>query len=437
MLAQWNLNPPCLPFHHGCLRSYKVGRLRSWTVTEERSLRELVPVREKDLGLVGEGLGLGEAVGLDELLELLQGRALLAVEVRGDFEDDVRLEVAGRSAAEARNALAAEPEDLAVRSARGQLELRGSLGRGDVDFAAERRENRGDGDLDREVESVPLEDVAFADADEHIEVAVLAAAESAGPLPRKAETRAVVDAGRDLEVDLAALGDVSGAAARAARLLDGGAFAAAGRAGLADLEESAAADDDAGTAAVPALLGEREVDRAGRAEEGLVEVDVEAEGHVVAALRRVRIGAPLLASAASEEIAEAAEARPAAAAVSAENVSEHGEDVLHVHAAGPAEASGAGSALERLMAELVVTLALVGVMENVIRLGRFLELLLGDLVAGIAVGMVLHRELAIGGLDLVRRRRLRNTQDVVIIAFVSHLPYLSLRQPARRGEAFP
>jgi hypothetical protein len=44
----------------------------------------------------------------------------------------------------------------------------------------------------------------------------------------------------------------------------------------------------------------------------------------------------------------------------------------------------------------VVTLALVGVGEDGVRLGRLLELLLGGLVARVAVGVELHRELPVG-----------------------------------------
>ena len=52
------------------------------------------------------------------------------------------------------------------------------------------------------------------------------------------------------------------------------------------------------------------------------------------------------------------------------------------------------------MAEAVVEVPLVGVGEHRVRLGRLLELFLGGVVAGIAVGVVLQRQLAVRALDL-------------------------------------
>ena len=74
------------------------------------------------------------------------------------------------------------------------------------------------------------------------------------------------------------------------------------------------------------------------------------------------------------------------------------------------EAAGAAARRDRGMAEAIVARALVGVGEHGVRLGRFLELLLGGLVARVAIGMVLERQLAIGALDVLvagvaRRRR--------------------------------
>ena len=55
--------------------------------------------------------------------------------------------------------------------------------------------------------------------------------------------------------------------------------------------------------------------------------------------------------------------------------------------------------LECGMAETVIGGALVAVLEHVIGFVDFLEFVLAILVAGIAVGMPLHRELAIGGFQ--------------------------------------
>ena len=81
------------------------------------------------------------------------------------------------------------------------------------------------------------------------------------------------------------------------------------------------------------------------------------------------------------------------------------------------------------MAEAVVEAALLGVGEHRVRLGRFLELLLGRLVARIAIRVVLHRQLAVRALDLAvgracaRRRGFRSSRAC------SRLRHLHHRRP--------
>ena len=76
------------------------------------------------------------------------------------------------------------------------------------------------------------------------------------------------------------------------------------------------------------------------------------------------------------------------------------------------------------MAEAVVGGALLVVLQDVVGLVDFLELRLGLLVAGIAIRMVLHRELAVGLLQVVGARVPRHAQRGVIILF-GHLSPLS------------
>ena len=92
-------------------------------------------------------------------------------------------------------------------------------------------------------------------------------------------------------------------------------------------------------------------------------------------------------------------AETAKAAMTAEYVAEHGENVVHAETAAAETAESAGG----LKAELVILLALLRVMEHLVGLGGLLEFLLGFLVAGVAVGVVFDGYLAVGGLDLVVR----------------------------------
>jgi hypothetical protein len=69
------------------------------------------------------------------------------------------------------------------------------------------------------------------------------------------------------------------------------------------------------------------------------------------------------------------------------------------------------------VAELVIGRAFVGVLEDLIGLGDFLELGLGFRVVGIAVGVELHGELAIGALERLLVRPTIDAEHLVIIAF--------------------
>jgi len=68
--------------------------------------------------------------------------------------------------------------------------------------------------------------------------------------------------------------------------------------------------------------------------------------------------------------------------------------------------------------ELIVALALGGIGEDLVRLGAFLEAKLSlALVAIGAVGVELHRQAAIGALDLLAVGEFRDAQDFVIVSF--------------------
>ncbi len=87
------------------------------------------------------------------------------------------------------------------------------------------------------------------------------------------------------------------------------------------------------------------------------------------------------------------------------------------------------------MPEAIVARALVGVGQDRVGLGRFLELLLGGLVAGIAIGVVLQRELAVGALDVLVARVARDAQDGVVVALAHDA--LATRTSAGRSSRSP
>ena len=78
----------------------------------------------------------------------------------------------------------------------------------------------------------------------------------------------------------------------------------------------------------------------------------------------------------------------------------------------PAAAAGTSAQSEP---ERVVALALVGVGEDLVGLVDLLEARLGLRVALVDVGVVLARQLAVGGLDLLGRGGLRHPEDLVVV----------------------
>ena len=84
-----------------------------------------------------------------------------------------------------------------------------------------------------------------------------------------------------------------------------------------------------------------------------------------------------------------------------------GEDVL-----GAAKAA-AGAAH---MSEAVILRALFGIAQNVVGFRSFLEFLFRFGVARIAIRMILHRQLAIGFLDLFLAGRTLDPENFIIVA---------------------
>src|SRR4029077_19569820 len=85
-----------------------------------------------------------------------------------------------------------------------------------------------------------------------------------------------------------------------------------------------------------------------------------------------------------------------------------------------AEAEIAGTAAAVLkggMAEAVVGGTLLIVLQDVVGFVQVLELLLGRLVTRIAVRVILHRELAVGALQLLGISRFGDTEDFVKVLF--------------------
>ena len=267
--------------------------------------------------------------------------------------------------------------------------------------------------------------------DQHLQVAVDAAVARGVALARDGEHHALAHAGRNLDLHDLRTADSAFALALVTGRSDDLARTAAGRAHALGLH---AAEKDVFDARHMARAVARRAGRIGIgvlgsrtaalvAGDGLV--DLELLGDAVGDLGQRQpdldadIGAAVHAPAAGRRRTE-----PAPAEMSAENIAELRENILHREAAA-AEAAETASAARRAahagMAELVVTGTLVGVRQHVVGFCCLLELLLGLLVARILVRVILNGSLAVGLLYFVGVSVLLDAQHFVVIPLFSHL----------------
>ena len=318
------------------------------------------------------------------------------------------------AAAEHRDAFTLAKDDVVGLRPGLDLEvLVSAQGRG-LDGAAERGLGHRDRDLAVDIELVALEPGVGLDRDDDVEVSGRSALGACHAAPGDPEGLAVVDAGGDRQLEGGLLLDHAGAAAAAARAGDHLALAVAARARGLHGEEALAVDDltlavagraglrlGAGCrpAAIALLTGVAPRDRhlALDAGDGLRERDDDAGLEVRAAL----------GAAATPTASEVAEQVP-------EQVPEAAEDLVRA-----LEAAKAGPR-RPVVAVLVEELALAVVAEDLEGLGGLLEALLRLGVPRVAIRVVLHRQLAIGALDVRRDGASLDAQNLVIVALCGH-----------------
>src|SRR5205807_6626183 len=100
----------------------------------------------------------------------------------------------------------------------------------------------------------------------------------------------------------------------------------------------------------------------------------------------------------------------------------------------PSEAPRAARGRERARAPVVLA-ALLRIAEHVVGLLHALEALLGLVVAGVAVRVVLARQLPVRLLDLVLGRVLRDPQRLVVVGAGRHLAVAPTPPPRRARDA--
>src|SRR5262249_3742496 len=224
-----------------------------------------------------------------------------------------------------------------------------------------------------DVGAVALEEAMRADRHENVEITRRRAAQTGLALAGEANTRAVLDAGRDLDLQDLLLARAAGAGAARTRLVDHAPGAVAARAGALDGEEALLGAHLAvalagrtvdrlgarrGARALARLAGlrRRDLDLGVGALERILEADLEIEAQIGAA------AGTALAPAAAHELAEHL----------VEDVGEAGAEI-ELEAGGTAARS---AVLERGMAIAVVGGALLIVLQDVVGLADVLEALL-------------------------------------------------------------
>src|SRR5690348_6504173 len=237
------------------------------------------------------------------------------------------------------------------------------------------------------------------DVDDDVEVAVRTAAETRLALAAKLEPRSVVHARGDLHGQRNSLAYAALALAFRTWVRDHHALAAALTARRRDGKEALLRSDLARAAAV--RTGSRSFYAAARpctfarlASSQALELD----DFIGAARGLLEFDFQIVA-----QIVAASAARARTSTAGAEEITENvGEDFFEaLGEIKPAEATRALLPLKGGMPEAIVLGASLRVGENLVGFVEFLELFLGLLVAGVAVGMVLDRQTAVRLLKLV------------------------------------
>src|SRR5882762_96074 len=354
-----------------------------------------------------------------DLAQLLEHLALLRRQLRGRPDMDADVQVAMAALTEPRQALGAQAVGHAGLGAGLDAQHRLTERRRHLDLRAQRGLREGDAEIVDQVVAVALEARVLFDVEYGDEIAARTVARPRDALPPHREIVVISHAGR--HVDLNRLLALHSAVAIAAmtRVADDRALTRARgtrRYGEELAEErlrlvpnlaAAAAGGaprwlrarfGAGACALGARLETLDPYRLGGAGGDFGERELQSDLDVVPAAPIAHLAA------AKETFKTSATAQPK---VPHEDRKSFGEIEVHrVEAAGTTRP---------LMTKAVIGRALLRISQHLVRLGNELEFLFGGFVAVVAVGVALHRELAVGLLDVRFARIPLHTEDDVEI----------------------
>src|SRR5262245_42030034 len=327
------------------------------------------------------------------------------------FHQESDEQVAAPSTAQVRHALPAQVLDVPALDAGLELVRDRSVERGDLDFAAKSGLSEADRHLADQVIAVALKERVVAHVHAHDQIAARCSGLTSLALAPSGNLQSRESPRRNVDLQGAPVGDVPLAATLAARIGNDRAASAAAATGLLHAEEALAGNHHAVSVAMlarrrPAAFAHprsgtvrtqlfaREGDRFFDAAVSVVQLDFEVVDEVVSGLRAAAATAP------AEQVAEDVR----------ENVKDRFRR-LEVRQTRAVQAS---------VAVAVVDLAFVRIAEDGVSFGSFLELGRRLFVAGVAVGVVLHGQSAVGLLDLVVRGLALETQDFVVVPLLRH-----------------
>jgi len=363
--------------------------------------------------------------------KVFEGLFLGGIEVLGNLDPDVDMEISPSASGQGGDTLPAEAEDLVRRGPGGDFEVQFTFEAGDADFGAEGELGKGDGNLAKEIVLPPLKNGMGTDGKNDIEVSGGTPAGAGFPLSRGTEPGASVHAGGNPEFDPGIFLGPALAVTVFAGMFNGLAGAAAFWAGLGDRKESAVdgnlalapargAGDDLGPGSGSGALA---VGTRGGAPDGdflfatlnrFHEIDLQVVAQVGAlGGAGATASTPATASATKGVLKNVPKDGPAQPSGS-EDLPEKLKRVVEA-ASGHAPARSEG-----LVTEPVVGFALLGVGKNLVGLADLLELFLRLFVALVFVGMVLKRELAIRLFDFLLGDAAGDPEDLVVILLGGH-----------------
>jgi hypothetical protein len=357
-------------------------------------------------------------------LQLLQKFALSLCELRRRLHLYFYMQISAPVSIEHRHTLVLHPERGSGLRALGNLHHRFAIERGDGDFRAKSRLRERNGNGAIQVFAFAFEERVLFCVQHNVEIARRSTVNANLALARVEHARPFLDSRGNFNCDGALARDTALASTMRAGIDDQFARALAGataaryrekalliaylpaaRAGGAG--DGCLARSRAAAFALVALFQSPHLHLLGDAKHGFLELESEILAQIGAALC-ARTAPPPEHVAKTEEVAE---------------------DIVKIIEHCGVESAVARTAGNSRVTKAIVARALLAVGENGIGFAAFLEAFLGRRIVGIAVRMVLQRELAIGALDLLVAGCAADAQNFVVIAFYvggqNYLPFLT------------